>query len=541
MAVTELTVQGVEQVLPMGSKMRKVLARVPVHPLLFAAAVPLSLLASNIDQVRPSVAIRAILIAIILSMMLWILIRIFSGEWRRAAVLASLLVVLFSTYGLFYIYFRDLGELGWQLTRHRYMAPVWLALIAASILAVRKLRGKIPTLTSVFNIIAAVLVILPLSQIVRVEIGSAVASSKNVDSSGAPSGLTFSANDQPPDIYYIITDAYSRDDYLLSNYGYDNSEFLDRLEEIGFYIARCSQSNYSQTGLSLASSMNLSYLEDLSDEFQSGKHYTHGLDKLIVENRVQEELRALGYWVAAFETGFFYTQLDDADRYYEVPKKGSLLSFFSFRGINEFEALLIQDTGFRLLSDGANIFGALSEAVPTFGSIYRERTLYVLGQLEADHVPALRGPKFVFVHLVTPHHPYIFERDGDFYNVETAPSDKEPYINQLIYLNGRLEQILQDIIETSAMPPIIVLQADHGNQNSDGERNAILNAYFLPESGGHALYPHISPVNTFRLIFDNYFSGDFGLLQDRSSFSTYQDPFDFISVPNTREDCGSTQ
>ena len=529
------------ELLPTGSKMSGVLARVPAHPLLFAAAVPLSLLASNIDQVRSSVGIRAILTVIFLSMALWIVIRIISGEWRRAAVLASLLVVLFSTYGLAYNFIREAGELGWELARHRYMLPVWLALIAASILAIRRLSGEIPALTSVFNIIAAVLVILPLTQIVRAEIGSAVAESKIADPSEAVSELTFSANDQPPDIYYIITDAYSRDDYLLSNYGYDNSQFLEGLEELGFYVARCSQSNYSQTGLSLASSMNLSYIEDLSDEFQAGKHHTHGLDKLIWQNRVMKELRALGYSVAAFETGFFYTQLEDADHYYEVPKKGSLSSFFSFSGINEFEALLIQNTGFRLLTDSANVFGALSEAVPTFGSIYRERTLYVLGQLEADHVPALRGPKFVFVHLIAPHFPYIFERDGDFYNVETEPSDKEPYVSHLIYLNGRLEQILRDIIETSATPPIIVLQADHGNLNNGGERTAILNAYFLPETEGHKLYSEISPVNTFRLIFDNYFGGDFGLLSDRSFYSSYEYPFDFISVANTREDCGSTQ
>ena len=155
--------------------MRKLLIRVPAHPILFAAAVPLSLLASNIDQVRPSVGIRAILTAIFLSMALWILIRIIFGEWRRAAVLASLLVVLFSTYGLAYIFLRDVGELGWELARHRYMVPVWLGLIAASILAFRKLSGGIPALTSVFNIIAAVLVLIPLTQIVRAEIGSAAA------------------------------------------------------------------------------------------------------------------------------------------------------------------------------------------------------------------------------------------------------------------------------------------------------------------------------------------------------------------------------
>jgi hypothetical protein len=361
---------------------------------------------------------------------------------------------------------------------------------------------------------------------------------------GARSELALPEGDQPPDIYYIITDAYSRDDYLLSNYGYDNSRFLDALGEMGFYVARCSQSNYAQTDLSLASSLNLSYLEDLGDEFQIGNRDKRGLDRLIREGLVLRELKALGYSVVAFETGFFFTQLEDAEHYYELPKEGTLTSFFNFRGINEFEALLIQNTGFRLLTDAANATGALAWALPDFDrprSIYRDRTLYVLGQLEPQQVPALRGPKFVFVHLITPHFPYVIDRAGEFFDVETDPADREPYINQLIYLNGRLEQIFQDILETAETPPIIVLQADHGNLDVDGERTAILNAYFLPEAEGHKPYPQISPVNTFRLILDNYFGGDYGLLTDQSFYSTYEVPFDFELVPNRREGCGGVQ
>jgi hypothetical protein len=424
------------------------------------------------------------------------------------------------------------------------MLPVWLAMLGASVLAARRLSEHSGTLTSVFNIVGASLVLLPLAQIARYEIGSAAAGLEVVDPVEARSELAFSEEDQPPDIYYIITDAYSRDDYLLSNYGHDNSQFLDALEEMGFYVARCSQSNYAQSDLSLASSLNMSYLEDLGDDFQVGNRDKRGLDRLIREGLVLRELKALGYSVVAFETGFFFTQLEDADHYYELPKEGTLPSFFNFKGINGFEALLIQNTGFRLLTDAANATGALAWALPDFDrprSIYRDRTLYVLGQLEADHVPALRGPKFVFVHLIAPHFPYIFERDGDFYNVETEPSDKEPYINQLIYLNGRLEQILRDIIVTSATPPIIVLQADHGNLDVDGERTAILNAYFLPEAEGHKPYPQISPVNTFRLILDNYFGGDYGLLTDQSFYSTYEVPFAFELVPNRREGCEGTQ
>jgi len=66
---------------------------------------------------------------------------------------------------------------------------------------------------------------------------------------------------------------------------------------------------------------------------------------------------------------------------------------------------------------------------------------------------------------------------------------------------------------------------------------AILNAYYLPRGGQDLLYENISPVNSFRLIFDYYFGGNFGLLEDGSYFSSYQQPFDFTLIKDPRADC----
>ncbi len=51
-------------------------------------------------------------------------------------------------------------------------------------------------------------------------------------------------------------------------YGYDNTEFLNALRERGFYVGECSQSNYVRTEISLASSLNMMYLQDLDDTFK---------------------------------------------------------------------------------------------------------------------------------------------------------------------------------------------------------------------------------------------------------------------------------
>ncbi len=54
----------------------------------------------------------------------------------------------------------------------------------------------------------------------------------------------------PPDIYYIILDSYGRADMLKSVYGFDNSSFMNGLEQRGFFVASRSQANYPKTVLS---------------------------------------------------------------------------------------------------------------------------------------------------------------------------------------------------------------------------------------------------------------------------------------------------
>ena len=63
-----------------------------------------------------------------------------------------------------------------------------------------------------------------------------------------------------PDIYYIILDAYGRHDALGE---FDNTDFLKELESRGFFVATNATSNYKYSIQSLASSLNLAYLDGL--------------------------------------------------------------------------------------------------------------------------------------------------------------------------------------------------------------------------------------------------------------------------------------
>jgi hypothetical protein len=157
-----------------------------------------------------------------------------------------------------------------------------------------------------------------------------------------------------------------------------------------------------------------------------------------------------------------------------------------------------------------------------------------------DHlpdVPAFAGPKFTYAHIFVPHIPYVFDPNGqlvtnpDFYSSNqdqpvNAEYEKQGYLNQIQFIDKAIVPILHTIISKSMNPPIIILMGDHGLEGHN--RYTDLLAYYLPK-GSEKLYPSISPVNSFRLIFDEYFGANYPLLPDLTYYSDTKtlttDPF----------------
>ena len=114
------------------------------------------------------------------------------------------------------------------------------------------------------------------------------------------------------------------------------------------------------------------------------------------------------------------------------------------------------------------------------------------------------------------------------------------YRDQSAFITVRIEETIEKILARSPEPPIIILQSDHGSElkldmtdvnNTDlHERMSILNAYFFPDRKYDGLYSRISPVNSFRVVFNTFFGGNLELLPDRSYFSTWTEPYLFIDV-----------
>jgi hypothetical protein len=110
----------------------------------------------------------------------------------------------------------------------------------------------------------------------------------------------------------------------------------------------------------------------------------------------------------------------------------------------------------------------------------------------------------------------------------------------VIYVNRLLTEAIDRILELSDTPPVIILQGDHGpgahldwEIPSDlvvRERYSILNAYLVPEETRSLLYPEITPVNSFRALFDGTFGADLPLLEDRVYFTPEAALYRFLDV-----------
>lgn len=130
----------------------KIFNRLPLHPILFCAYPILALLAHNIEQIRPLAAWRSLIIAIVGTAALFLLLLLLLRDRHQAAIICTLFVVLFFSYGHVYDYLKQLDLLA--LARHRYLLPAWFALFVIGLWLARRKEAKLQSATPFFNIVA---------------------------------------------------------------------------------------------------------------------------------------------------------------------------------------------------------------------------------------------------------------------------------------------------------------------------------------------------------------------------------------------------
>ncbi|MFH1446978.1 MAG: sulfatase-like hydrolase/transferase [Chloroflexota bacterium] len=489
------------------------------HPLLIGLYPVLLLFANNQNEIAVNILWRPLIIALALAGLLFLVLRLITRNWRKAGLLTSWVLLLFYTYGHIYSYLKVYKAFA-VLGRHRILLIIWGILLIGGLILILRLKA-LKEWTLILNSASAFLIILSLIQISSFTIQRSINAKRYQPDDNAK--VTLSKPDSPPDIYYIILDSYARQDVMADKYQFDNSAFIQALRDMGFYVADCSRSNYVQTELSLSSSLNYTYLDELLEEIAPASTDRASLRVLIEQSVVQQQLVDIGYETVAFQTGYDWSTLSHVDYYFEPSGSGFASAF-----MRPFESMLLDTTFIRAVSDSAIKLLPGSSAVSTHPQAeHIERQLYILDKL--SELPQMPGPQFIFAHLIIPHPPFVFGTGGvkEIQQIDNQDADTDPdlgYLDQVRYTNERMLPLLQTLIDDSDVPPIIILQADHGWLLY---RPCILNAYYFPGRKQSYLYEDISPVNTFRVVFNAYFGTDLPLLEEKSYYSRYATPFKF--------------
>jgi hypothetical protein len=492
----------------------------PWYPIAISAYPALALLNANTGEIQSSAVIRPLLVSVLFGGLLYFITWLFLRSSHKAACLTALWLALFFSFGHIYIYIDEkFPESNYTMR----LAIGGIILFVLVLIWVTRPKLTFVLSASTLNTIALALLVMSVGQI---DFGGGIRSVHDLGADNAPVESDLVAPANPPDVYYFILDSYGRQDVLDMAYDYDNNEFLDALRGRGFYVGKCSQSNYVRTEISMASSLNMMYLQELDDSFTPENTARRKLWDSLKHSAARYNFESMGYKTVNFATGYAWNELEDADLFLAPPPFSS--------GLTEFEGLFLRTTFARYAQD----FGWVDpDAV--LGQNFRDRFNNVFDSM--SRIANMPEPTFAYAHVISPHPPFVFDPEGnptkpqDFWNEQRIYSYAmytKGYTNQLTYLNKKTLEAIDTLLAESDTPPIIIIQGDHGPWMQPKDRKMwILNAYYLPEHNDE-LYSTITPVNTFRIIFNAYFGGNYDMLEDVSYYSPVPKLYDFSEIPN---------
>lgn len=471
------------------------------YPLLFAVFPILFLYVHNISETSANEIWLPLAISVAATLVLWVALSFALGSLAKAGFATAIFLVFFFAYGRFY---DGLNYLGFT-PKHVYLLPVMLFIWGCCVYFIRRAKSDFHTTTRWLNITAVVLIAINLFNITSYQVKLTAQDSHAPEETWEEAAGSQAEHSALPDIYFIIMDEYAHPDTMLKWFEYDNSEFIDSLEDKGFFIARESQTSSTSTDQVLAGLLNL--VEYPNDELTANELY-----KMIAYNSAAEFLRSRGYNFTYFgnehDKGRWYTYMkDNADHYFNY-----FVEDFDSPWISEFQRILWQTTMLQpFYYDFVGVDLELAQ---------QRETLDTLEHLKV--LPLMEGPKFVFAHLLCPHVPFVFGPEGEFISAENWANydDRQFYLGQYIFISREIEKVVDELLQKSETRPIIILQSDHGLKlhGSDivgaDEWRKILNAMYLPGVNYSELSDSISPHNTFRFIFNHYFDADYTLLED---------------------------
>jgi hypothetical protein len=524
-----------------------------LHPLLFAAYPVLFLWSQNVGEVTLADVVRPLFVVIPIAAVATFVLGRVLGDSRRGALIVTPIVIALLMYGHLSRLLDAApdveaagGSSGAAVTGSSWTWLLVLAIligmvIGGVVLALRLDGRRLASLDTGLLRIGALLLVVTL-----IPIGLQATSLTNARATlpATGHGTTAPADSTPGssapvaatptsakkrDVYWLVFDRYGSDESLRLRYKFEN-DLTPWLTDQGFTVLPDSHANYGRTALSIATTLNMEPLEEL-DGYVGRKSTDLGpVNRALQGSKVAQQFKDLGY--RYLHVGSWWTPTT-TDSLADVNYDASDVADFS-------EALVDMS----VMPALAGLAG-LGDAAPT-----RERRHYLHGRYELDvldRIGAEPGPKFVMAHVLLPHPPQVFQRDGSFSQDDRG---RDGLLDQYAYTNERIRGIVERLLDVPEEDqPIIILQADEGPFTQAYAKDkvgydwatatpeelemkwGILNAWHVPDGVDLGLYPTMTSINTFPALFERYFGIKTDRLPDRVYSSASEDlPYDLTDI-----------
>ena len=524
------------------------------HPFLIAFFPIIAVYSVNIGLIQLEQFIFPTLIIVGGAFLFFLCLKYVLKNAKKAALIVTLAFIIFFSFGHVYNMLNQVSIGDIDLGSNRILLPIFVISFGIGSFLIVRTKRTLDNATSIVNTISVVFITVIIAMVgieafgcdeclIQQTYSLGIFSNQIMDSTlyFEEHSFSVSESDSLPNVYYIILDGYPRNDVLKKHLDFDNNEFINFLKQREFYVAENSYSNYSLSSTSIPATMNMNYINFLTDELgEDSRSYDPLLGKdfgLYADNQVIKNFKSMGYKVAKIgsvpmylheiplaDLSLCYKSIHLMDnRLFDTVARTSMIGYFIERWSEDMQRQIIL---------------CAFEELPKISSYYEE-------------------PVFAWSHIMIPHFPLIFGADGEpvtpgesllvmnnphlFEGTDSSWNIKQQFLQQLQFANKKSMELVDKILENEKQS-IIIIQSDHGSafdvnlhdptDDDVHQRLSNINAIYFPdEKPREILMNDQTNVNTFRIVFNSYFGSDYDILEDKIYWNlSFKKPFWFKDV-----------
>jgi len=455
------------------------------------------------------VILPGILISILISAFFYFTLK---KDLARSAIASIIFILLFFLYGILFDFLRKINII--QVENYTLLPIYLISGVYVSLLTQKIPKRHLKTINFAILIVMIGLIVLNLLKIIPSEIQKANLKRESQISTTVESETT-SLDYDYPDIYFIILDEAAGFNVIRDYFGYAKvDDFVGFLKDHQFYVAENSSVAYPETLYAMASRLNYQQYDEREKE-------TFFFDAL-TNNQVMSYLKGKGYSTAVFdEVGSKLTYANKPPTIADYVFKPETTTAEQYESkkfyTNQFLQLVINQTVFKALNSNLDL------QHPVY-LLHKAMIFYTMDKM--SNLDEVSHPRFVYVHLMLPHVPFMFDEHGNE-NYQKYFFNWDYYLGNYKFALNVAESVISTIINKndSNREPIIILQSDHGARNGrsddpdskqlqnypDKYKTQIINAIRIPGCPDAPLSQDMNPINTFPIIFNCLFDAEIPL------------------------------